>query len=64
MYTTTDDYHPVALHDPNVEGAKGSYKIQPTPAEIVDLTNCNVCQVYVMYTYTYKQVSAYRYMQI
>jgi len=42
-----DEYHPEEprLRDPNVDGPKGTYKIQPTPSEIVDLTNSNICQV-------------------
>ena len=40
-----DDYHPTLLRDSSTEGPAGSYKIQAVPAEIVDLTNSNVCQV-------------------
>jgi alpha-tubulin suppressor-like RCC1 family protein len=44
-----DDYHPDKLKQ---EGSKASYKIQVVPAEIVDLTNCNICQVSAGDTHT------------
>jgi hypothetical protein len=40
-----DDYHPEKLRDQSEGGQKSTYKIQTVPAEIVDLTNSNVCQV-------------------